>query len=189
MRIIGLLAFVLFALPVPAQAEEAAWAAMKKPGVIALIRHADAPGTGDPQGWRLDDCSTQRNLSERGRRQARALGDFFRAQSVRVGKVVSSQWCRSRETADLMAIGPVEENAAFNNAFVLYEQRDRLTREARAALTAWDGDHLLVVVTHGDNIALLTGVMPSQSEIVLVERQPKRDGGLRVIGRIRPNAV
>ncbi len=182
-------AAAFFASAVSVRADESTWAAMKQPGVIALIRHADAPGAGDPQGWRLDDCKTQRNLSERGRKQARALGEAFRAQAVRVGKVMASQWCRAYETAELMAIGPVEQIAAFNNAYVLFDQRDRLSRDANAALAAWDGADLLVVVTHGDNIQLLTGVMPSQGEIVLVERKPDRTRALTVIGRIRPGAV
>ena len=145
------------------------------------MRHADAPGAGDPQGYRLDDCSTQRNLSDKGRGQARALGDAFRAHAVPVGKVMSSQWCRCLEMARLMDVGAVEQVAAFNNAFVLSAQRDALTRAARAVLSQWTGPGALVVVTHGDNIGLLTGINPAQSEIVIVR---SASGKLSVIGRI-----
>jgi hypothetical protein len=84
-----------------------AWAALRGDGHVALIRHAAAPGpVGDPVDYKLNDCTTQRNLSEQGRAEARALGARFRMQQVKVGKVVSSQWCRCRQTAELMNIGP-----------------------------------------------------------------------------------
>lgn len=161
------------------------WSVLKEPGTIALIRHADAPGVGDPAGWRLGDCRTQRNLSERGRRQARALGDTFRANTVVPAKIVASQWCRAIETATLMQLGPVEQQSAFNNAYVLSAQRADLTRAGREVLSRWDGEGLLVVVTHGDNIELLTGVMPSQGEIVAVRRDPGSPERLTVVGRLK----
>jgi phosphohistidine phosphatase SixA len=161
------------------------WSVLKAPGTIALIRHADAPGVGDPKGWRLDDCSTQRNLSERGRQQARALGDAFRAKAIAPEKIVASEWCRTIETATLMQLGPVERQSAFNNAYVLYGQRADLTLAARQTLSGWNGEGLLVVVTHGDNIELLAGVMPSQGEIVAVRRDPGNPERLIVVGRIK----
>ena len=168
----------------PASASEP-WSVLKEPGTIALIRHADAPGVGDPRGWRLDDCATQRNLSERGRQQARALGEAFRANAVAVEKVMTSQWCRAVETATLMQLGPVEQQSAFNNAYVLSEKRAELTRAAREVLSGWNGRGLLVVVTHGDNIQLLAGIMPSHGEIVAVRRNAADSEKLTVLGRIR----
>jgi broad specificity phosphatase PhoE len=169
----------------PSLANAADWSALKEPGAIALIRHADAPGVGDPSGWRLDDCKTQRNLSERGREQARLLGDAFRANAIAAEKVMASQWCRAVDTATLMQLGPVEQQSAFNNAYVLSEKRTALTRAARDVLSAWTGSGLLVVVTHGDNIQLLGGVMPSQGEIVVVRRNAADPANLTVVGRIR----
>ena len=157
-------------------------------GRVALIRHADAPGAGDPRGWRIGDCKTQRNLSERGRAQARALGDRFRAQAVPVGKMVSSQWCRTAETARLMNLGAVEEVAAFNNAYVLWEKRAQLAADARAYLAGWRGPGVLVVVTHGDNIELLTGINPAQGEIVVVAAAAELPERLPVIARIAPGS-
>lgn len=161
------------------------WSVLKVPGTIAMIRHADAPGVGDPEGWRLDDCSTQRNLSERGRRHARALGEAFRANAVAVEKIIASQWCRAVETATLLQLGPVEQQSAFNNAYVLFERRAELTRGAREVLSGLDGRGLLVVVTHGDNIQLLAGVMPAQGEIVAVRRNAADPAKLTMVGRIR----
>src|SRR5215470_18139316 len=89
--------------------ERDAWAALVGGSHVALVRHGSAPpGYGDPPGFKLDDCTTQRNLDERGRAQARAVGEAFRQQRVPVDKILSSPWCRCLETARLMALGPVE---------------------------------------------------------------------------------
>lgn len=164
-----------------------AWDALRGDGYIALIRHSAAPGTtGDPAGFKLDDCATQRNLSEEGRAQARALGERFRAEKVKIGKVITSQWCRCRQTAELMSIGPAEDAPAFNNAFVLSGQRDTLTQGARAAVSAWRGPGTLVVVTHGANIQALLGIHPQEGEVVVVKPNPGGETIMRVVGRIRP---
>ena len=91
-----------------------AWAALVKGGHVALIRHGNAPPGygGDPPGFTIDDCQTQRNLDERGRAQARALGEAFRNHGVRVDRILSSPWCRCLDTAHLMAVGPVEKSWA-----------------------------------------------------------------------------
>ena len=75
-----------------ASASEEGWAALKQPGAVAIMRHALAPGTGDPADFRIDDCSTQRNLDDRGRAQARAIGDAFRANGIEAARVLTSQW-------------------------------------------------------------------------------------------------
>jgi len=165
-----------------------AWEALRGDGHVALIRHASAPGVvGDPGGFRLDDCATQRNLSEAGRAEARALGDRFRAQKVKVGKLISSQWCRCRQTAELMDIGPVEEAPTFNNAFVLREQRAELTAGARAVIAAWRGPGTLVIATHGENILALLGFRPAEGEVIVVAPAPASENGMRLVGRIPPS--
>src|SRR5206468_7423164 len=107
------LAVALMAAPVAAAASDEAWAALAKGGHVALMRHGNAPpGYGDPPGFKIDDCQTQRNLDERGREQARALGEAFRQHGVRVDRILSSPWCRCLETARLLAVGPVETSWA-----------------------------------------------------------------------------
>jgi phosphohistidine phosphatase SixA len=180
------IAFML-AAGTAATADDAAraWDALRGDGHVALIRHAAAPGApGDPAGFRLDDCKTQRNLSEQGHAQARALGDLFRAQQVKVGKVISSQWCRCRQTAELMDIGPVADAATFNNAFVLSAERDALTAGARAIIAAWRGPGTLVVATHGQNILALLGFHPGEGEVIVVAPDPSAKNKMRLIGRI-----
>jgi len=167
---------------VPAAADEAAaWQALRAGGHVALMRHADAPGVGDPPGYRLDDCSTQRLLNDTGRARAAAVGDRLRAERAVVGRVVSSPWCRCIATAERLGVGPVGIEPAFSNAFVLRDQRDALEAAGRAVIADWRGPGTLLVVTHGDNIAALTGVGVASGEIVVVAPE---DGA--VIGRIAP---
>ena len=101
----GLLGWTLalvLAVPGAAAASDQLWALLKGGGQVILIRHAiTTPGVGDPPGMRLDDCSTQRNLTDEGRRDARRLGEAFRARGIPVGRVLSSPWCRCLETARL----------------------------------------------------------------------------------------
>lgn len=181
------LALVLGATAVAAADDAALWGKLGDGGRVALVRHAaTAGGTGDPPGFRLDDCTTQRNLSDKGRAQARALGVEMRSRNIPVGKLLSSQWCRCRETAALMALGVIEEAATFNNAYVLREQREELTRGAREAIAAWKGPGTLVVVTHGSNILALTGIHPAEGGIVVVEPDAAAREKFRTLGQIRP---
>lgn len=132
-----------------ANGEADAWAALSSNrGAIAVMRHALAPGTGDPAGFRLGDCTTQRNLDERGRAQARAIGAAFRARGIAVDRVLTSQWCRARESAALLGLGEVQELPDLNSFFA-----DR--REAESQV----------------NITALTGVYPSSGEIIVGRRE------------------
>lgn len=102
---------ILFALslitivPTPGSSAEnqaSLWRAVRSGSALVLMRHALAPGTGDSETFTIGDCQTQRNLSENGRRQARAIGDLFRVSGIDNAKVYSSQWCRCLETAELL---------------------------------------------------------------------------------------
>ena len=166
-------------------ADNPAWSALREGARVVLMRHAaTSGGAGDPDGFRLEDCTTQRNLTEKGRADAKAAGDEMRARKVPVGKILSSQWCRCRDTAALMALGPVDISETFNNAYTFRIRRDELTKGARAVIAGWKGPGVLIVVTHGANILPLTGFQPAEGEMVVVEPDPSPDGKLRVIGRI-----
>jgi phosphohistidine phosphatase SixA len=177
---------LLLATAAACAADESAWTALRERPTVVLIRHgATSGGAGDPPGFRLEDCATQRNLTEKGIAESTAAGERVRAQRVPVGKVISSQWCRCQDTARLMDLGqPVETNPTFNNAYTFSDRRDELTRGARAVIAAWRGPGALVIVTHGANILPLTGFQPAEGEMVVVEAEPGPDGKLRVIGRI-----
>src|SRR5215217_2703878 len=163
--------------------EAAAWAALRQGGHVVLMRHADAPGgAGDPPGFNLNDCTTQRNLSDRGPADAKAVGDRLRAEGVRVAKLLSSPWCRCLETAQILNLGAVEIEPTFSNAFVLADRRDALTRGAQDIIGGWKGPGTLLVVTHGANIQALTGYNPAAGEIIVVTAGP--DAILREVGRV-----
>ena len=175
-----LLALVCF-VPVTARAQnDGDWQALQD-GTILLMRHALAPGTGDPSTFVLDDCATQRNLDERGREQARQWGESIRARGVAVGAVWSSQWCRTLETARLMAVGEVQGKPVFNSFFQDFSEREQRTREAAAALASWQGPGVLVVVSHQVNISALTGKPTRSGEGVIVRWQGQ---ALEVLGRL-----
>ena len=166
--------------------EAAAWAALRQGGVVALMRHGDAPGVGDPEGWRIDDCTTQRNLSERGRDEARSVGARLRAERIAISRVLSSPWCRCVDTATLVGVGPVQVEPAFANAFILSDRRDALRQGGQAVIGRWRGPGVLLVVTHGENIRALAGRSPATAEIVVVASGA--DGTLREIGSLAAQA-
>ncbi len=152
-----------------------------KNGDIVLLRHANAPGVGDPDGFKLGDCSTQRNLDDAGRAQAQRFGALMRANKTKVGAVWSSQWCRTRETAALAFPDlNVRDVTAFNSFFAERGREPSQAREARALLKQWRGPGVLVVVTHQVNITSLTSMTPASGEAVVVRWG---DGGLRTLGR------
>jgi phosphohistidine phosphatase SixA len=147
-----------------------AWKALRAGGHVALMRHADAPGgVGDPPGFRVDDCATQRNLSEKGRADAEKIGSRLQREGIVFEKILSSPWCRCIDTAKLLSMGTVETEATFGNVVVLRDQRDALTAGARALIAKWTARGNLLVVTHGANIFALTGVSPASGEIVVVK--------------------
>ena len=176
------LAIWLLAAPgaVAADSQEA-WAALVNGSHVALIRHGNAPpGYGDPPGFKIDDCATQRNLDEKGRAQARALGEAYRQHGVRADKILSSPWCRCLETARLMVLGPVDGTWAVAAS----DRSPERLAALRQMLADWRGPGTLVVVTHALTVQALVGVMPSQAETVVVRPKLGNEPGVEVVGRI-----
>ena len=155
------------------------WDALDQPGAFAIMRHALAPGTGDPAGFDIDDCSTQRTLSDQGRDQARVVGAAFAERGIAFGAVLTSEWCRCSETAELLALGPVEAAPALNSFFGDYDQRASRTEAALALLR--DRDDRLFVVTHQVNISALAGQGTRSGEVLVVRAGAD---GLEVLGSI-----
>ncbi|WP_353248766.1 histidine phosphatase family protein [Salinisphaera sp. T31B1] len=168
--------------PALAADDTALWHRLASGEAIALMRHASAPGTGDPAGFVLDDCATQRTLSAAGRTEARAIGQRFREHGIARASVYSSQWCRCLETARLLGLGPVRPLPALNSFF---EDRDKgRARTAAIEQRLAEADTgVQILVTHQVNITALTGVFPASGEIVVVRPDSH---GLAVIGRIAP---
>jgi len=173
---------VLLALASPVAAQD--FSALERPGTVAIMRHALAPDTPE-EGATFDigDCATQRTLNEAGREQARRTGAALRAQGIAFDHVWSSQYCRCRETADLMDVGAVEEVAALNSfpeGQLRSPEQTGAVRERLAALPK--GDRALIV-THQTNIAALTTRVTDAGEILVALRDGS--GGLEVIDRVR----
>jgi broad specificity phosphatase PhoE len=148
---------------------------------VVLIRHAIAPGTGDPPNFRLGDCSTQRNLAESGRDQAKRIGERFRANGITAAHVFSSQWCRATDTARLLGLGTVEPLPLLNSFFQQGDARAQ-TRATRQWLAKRDLSQPTVLVTHQVNITSLTGVHPASGEMVVARSDAK--GELKVVGTL-----
>jgi phosphohistidine phosphatase SixA len=162
---------------------ETAWTALRAGRHVALMRHTDAPGgVGDPPGFRLDDCASQRNLSAKGRADAARIGARLRSERIAVERIVSSPWCRCMDTATLLELGPVEAEPTFGNVVVLREQATSLIAGARAVIDKWKGSGILLVVTHGANIRALTGIAPASGEIVVV--RSGSGGNTEPVGRL-----
>lgn len=187
MRIILVAVAALVMLLAPQAEAKDIWQQLRtEPGLVVLMRHAIAPGGGDPAGFTLGDCRTQRNLSAEGRSQARAIGRQFRTKGVPIAQVRSSRWCRAADTARLLGLGNVRRTPALDSVFTAAEsvatarkrQAERLIRAHR------DEAGVLVLVGHQANIIDLTGVAPASGEAVVVRAD--RDGKIRVVGRIAP---
>jgi len=148
----------------------ALWSELQKGGVGILLRHAQTEaGVGDPPGFRIGDCSTQRNLSDDGRRQAQRIGAALAARAVRVDQVLSSQWCRCLDTARLaFPKVAVEPYPALNSFFDDRSTEPQQTREVAARIAAIRAPANVAFVTHHVNILALTGVAASSGEAVLV---------------------
>ena len=159
----------VFGLPsVPAAADQR-FARLSEPGIVAVMRHARAPGTGDTASFTLDDCATQRNLDSRGREQARDIGAAIRGAGVTVDRVLTSQWCRCRDTAELLGLGMVEELPALNSFFRDPARADPQTADLRQFLLALPPGETVILVTHYVNIRALTGQGVASGEVLLLE--------------------
>jgi broad specificity phosphatase PhoE len=168
-----------------ARADEAAWRALAAGGCALLLRHASTvPGIGDPPGFRLDDCATQRNLSEAGRIEARAFGAELSRRGVAFDAVLSSRWCRCLETARLaFPRNEVEVLESLNSFFADGSTRAAQTAALRAWLARQGARRRVALVTHMVNITALTGESVAMGEAVIVRLGP--DGAGAVLGRLR----
>ncbi len=137
--------------------------------LVILVRHGDAPGSGEPEGFTLGKCSTQRNLSDKGRKQAGEIGNRLRAARIDVTKVMASEFCRTQQTAALMRLGPVESSAAFDDLADYKQRADELLGRERSIIAAWRGPGALLIVTHGSNIKALTGFHAEPGAILMAK--------------------
>lgn len=183
-RVAALLFAAALLAPFAAAADEAAWKLLQAGGQIVMLRHAVTdPGVGDPEGMRLEDCATQRNLSAQGRAHAGRIGAALRARGVAVGRVLSSPWCRCLETARLAFGAPPQVTPALGNLFGRRDAEAKQLAQMKLLLAAEKPARgNTVMVSHGSTIQALTGVSPGTGEMVVLTLL---DGGaFRVAGRI-----
>jgi phosphohistidine phosphatase SixA len=176
----------LIAFPSVSAAQADAWQLLRQPGHVVFMRHADAPGSGgfgDPPGFRLEDCATQRNLSDEGRAQARRTGDAFRKSGVAFDRVLTSPWCRCKETARLVTGSEAEVFAPLSNLVGRSEHRDEQIKALKAYLAGSSASTRVLFVTHGIVINALTGIQPASGEMVIV--RPGANGEPQVVGRLK----
>ncbi|WP_417836616.1 histidine phosphatase family protein [Thalassospira tepidiphila] len=175
----------LLSLPQAAAASDEAWQIWQSDGVHALMRHAIAPGTGDPANFTLGDCTTQRNLDDTGRQQARQTGDRIREMEIELTSILTSQWCRCVDTAQLLDLGPVTEEPALNSFFRNRSTEAAQTAEIKAKLASLQADEKLLLVTHQVNITALTDIFPQSGEIILF-RMADNGTDIDVLARLMP---
>lgn len=151
-------------------------------GYVLLMRHSLAPGVGDPENFRLGDCSTQRNLSAEGRKDAREIGAWLARREITIYGVESSRWCRAKETARLLGLGKVRLNRNLDSLFqeVEIEDHPQTLNVRRQIVEHRNKEGLLILVGHYVNIAAVTGIGVDSGEGVLV--RANRNGKIRVMG-------
>ena len=167
-------------------AQDDVWSLLRQPGHAVFMRHSDAPGSGgygDPPGFRLDDCATQRNLSDAGRAHARRTGDALRKHGVTFDQALTSPWCRCKETALLVLGREAEPFTPLSNLVGRHEHRESQVRALKNYLAGLDRRTTVLFVTHGIVIGALTGVTPASGEMVVVKPDPKGDPA--VVARIK----
>ena len=169
MKKVLILFFILFAFD--SNAENTVVSLLKEEGKIVFIRHSIAPGGGDPENFNLKDCSTQRNLSEKGIKQSKQIGEFFKKNKIIISKVLSSQWCRCKDTA-FHAFGKYEEFFALNSTFQMkFSGNSKKQAEAlKNFVKKWDGKGNIIFVTHYVIILKHTDYAPSSGELVITDK-------------------
>jgi len=176
----------LLASPWALADEAATWERLRKGAYVLLMRHASTePGLGDPKGMRIGDCSTQRNLSEAGRDEARRIGERFKRERVRIHKVYTSPWCRCRETA-MLAFGQAEDWAPLSSTFDMPDQERDFTERVKKRIAGYERNpppgHV-IMVTHNVNIAALSRQSVAPGEIVVMRSQGCCDA--RMVERLK----
>ena len=169
-----LIIFICIISPVKADLNQNIISELKKGGKIIFIRHAYAPGGGDPNNFDINDCDTQRNLNDDGRLQSKKIGDFFKKNKILIEKVYSSEWCRCKETASI-AFRSFETknflNSFFSEQFV--KNRENQVENFNKFINNWNGKRNLIFVTHYVVISEILNYAPASGEIIVSDKQLK----------------
>ena len=183
MKILKFLIIILifFTTPIKADLNKNLLNQLEDGGKLIFIRHAYAPGSGDPDNFNLNDCSTQRNLSKEGQRQAEYIGEFFRNNKVKIDKVLSSEWCRCKETAKI-AFKNFSTNSFLNSFYSskFAKNKDKQVKALKEYIKKFKSDKNLVLVTHYVLISEILNYGPSSGEIVVSNKNLNIIGSLEI---------
>jgi phosphohistidine phosphatase SixA len=173
MKVLKILLIIFISLTnsIKAKSKDLPIEILKEEGKLIFIRHAYAPGNGDPNNFNLDDCSTQRNLNEKGKRQSKKIGIFFKENLVPISKILSSEWCRCKETANL-AFGTYEEKSFLNSFYdeKLKKNKKIQMKELKRYIKEWNGKKNLVLITHYVVMSEILNFYPASGEIVISDK-------------------
>jgi phosphohistidine phosphatase SixA len=175
--------YIFFSNLTAALSSETIWDEARKGNKVILIRHSLAPGGGDPAGFKIGDCKTQRNLNKVGIEQSKKIGKIFKDNKISIDIVLSSEWCRCKDTA-YYAFGEFKEFSALNSTFSTPYNKNELkqVKEIKKYLMNWKSEGKnVILVTHYSVITAITNAAPSSGEIVI------SDKNLNVIGTIKTN--
>ena len=134
---------------------------------VIFLRHALAPGFGDPENFIKEDCSTQRNLNDKGRLQARLIGNYLRSTNLKFSQILTSEWCRCIDTAKELNLGQWTTFSGLNSFFQEYEKKDQVMNKLQKKLDSLGYSDLALFVTHQVVISEQTGIVPRSGEMVL----------------------
>ena len=164
-----------------AQAESALAKVIAETGAnVMFMRHALAPGYGDPSHFDVNDCATQRNLDATGRAQAKALGKVLRQHQINFDEIKSSQWCRCQETARLLDVGKVMPFTGLNSFFEEHADREETLRQLKSYLDSLKPNEMVLLVTHQVVISAVTGIYAPSGGVVLFNTTTKASKALDI---------
>ena len=176
-----LIIFISLSSSVKADFNEKLFKQLNDGGKLIFIRHAYAPGSGDPNNFNLNDCSTQRNLSEEGRKQAEYIGEFFSDNEINIDKVLSSEWCRCKETSSI-AFNNFQTKKFLNSFYSSKFAKNKKSQmiNLKKYINSWKSDKNLVLVTHYVVISEALNYAPSSGEIVITDKNFKIVGNIQM---------
>jgi broad specificity phosphatase PhoE len=154
---------------------------LKEGGKLIFIRHAIAPGSGDPENFDINACNTQRNLDNNGKTQAKEIGDYLSRNKILIDKIISSEWCRCKETA-LLAFNKFETKSFLNSFYSskFIKNKDQQMKELKMYIKNWKSKKNLVLVTHYVVISEIFDYSPSSGEIVISDTNFKKIGNVNI---------
>ena len=147
---------------------------------IIFLRHSIAPGFGDPDYFNLNNCNTQRNLSEEGVLQSKNIGTYFKSNNIRFSEVLSSEWCRCKDTVKEMKIGKWKTFSGLNSFFQGYSNKDEVLKKLNKKLSSISSDELVLMVTHQVVISKFTGIAPPSGGIVIYNSRTRHSKQLNI---------